>query len=490
LAAGATWLMAGKTIAFAATLALPLVLARRLSLIEYGNYKQLFLLLQSSLSFLPVGMGMSAFYFLPRARDSQEKGHIVFCILLFYLATTGAVCLVLLLDPGLVGSLLHSPELGREGRLIGVAIVLFILLASGESFLSAILIVVSNTLRTALLLAAALIWGNVKAIIYATVLFSAAQFGVLLFYLERRYPGFWRVFDPGLIKSQLSYAVPLGMAALLAAMQTDVHNYFVSHYFDPAVFAIYATGCFQLPLVSILSDSVGYVVVPRISALQFIDDTPEIVRLTARVMRSLSVVYLPMFTFLLVMAPEFITLLFSRRFLPSVPIFRINLLFLPLSILMLDPIVRAHKEQRYWILRLNIFAIFSLSAVLFFGIRQFGLTGTILCVVISQYLVRFMILARVARFLHLRWRDLTRLGDILWIAIASVAAAAVAFALKTTIPNQKPFFALLLDGTAFVAVYVALLFAFKVPAASELATARAKVSKVTALFVRKRQPTP
>ena len=64
----AFWLLAAKTAGFALTTALPLVLVRSLSQLEFGVYKQAFLIVGTAVTVLPLGFGMSAFYFLPRDR--------------------------------------------------------------------------------------------------------------------------------------------------------------------------------------------------------------------------------------------------------------------------------------------------------------------------------------------------------------------------------------------------------------------------------------
>ena len=53
-------------------------------------------------------------------------------------------------------------------------------------------------------------------------------------------------------REQLFYALPFGLAGLLWTLQTDIHNYFVGYRFSEAEFAIYAFGCFELPLIAML----------------------------------------------------------------------------------------------------------------------------------------------------------------------------------------------------------------------------------------------
>jgi len=65
--------MFAKTIAFIFNLALPMLLVRRLDQAQFGVYKQLFLVIGTSVTVLPLGFAMSAYYFLPRERDRQRE---------------------------------------------------------------------------------------------------------------------------------------------------------------------------------------------------------------------------------------------------------------------------------------------------------------------------------------------------------------------------------------------------------------------------------
>ena len=84
LAGSAAWLMLGKTLGFAFTVALPLALVRILSQHDFALYKQAFLVVNSAVWMLPLGFGMSAYYFLPRA----ELVPLVSAVLLMRLVRT------------------------------------------------------------------------------------------------------------------------------------------------------------------------------------------------------------------------------------------------------------------------------------------------------------------------------------------------------------------------------------------------------------------
>ena len=73
LTAQAFWLLVAKTLGFMFAFALPVLLTRTLSQNEYGLFKQLFLVTTTAVALLPLGFGMSAFYYLPRESNPARR---------------------------------------------------------------------------------------------------------------------------------------------------------------------------------------------------------------------------------------------------------------------------------------------------------------------------------------------------------------------------------------------------------------------------------
>ncbi len=65
------------------------------------------------------------------------------------------------------------------------------------------------------------------------------------------------------MREQLVYALPFGIAAVVWIAQIDIHNYFVGYKFSSSDFAIYAYGCFEIPLMTMLAESVTSVLIPK-----------------------------------------------------------------------------------------------------------------------------------------------------------------------------------------------------------------------------------
>ncbi len=460
LTAHVSWLMFAKTIGFAFNLALPMVLVRRLDQAQFGVYKQLFLVIGTSVTVLPLGFAMSAYYFLPREPDRQRE--TVLNILLYCLAVGCLACCAFLLWPVLLDIIFHQPGLTGYAHAIGLVILLWIVsqaleiipIAHGEMKLASALIVSVQLTRTAIYLAAVIVFGSVKALIWAAVVQGVMQTGVLWWYLQSRFRGFWRRLDWSLMRSQLSYALPLGLAGILYTVQTDLHSYFVSNRLGAVAYAIYGVGTVQLPLMTMLQEATNAVVIPRVSALQQQNDTREIVQLMARAMRKLAAVYFPVYAMLLVTAHEFIGFFFTRRYLASVPVFMINLTLLLLGILLADPLFRAYVEQRFFLIRLRVVLGVLLTAGLWFGTTRFGLVGAISAVVIVTVTERIVMAIRFGRILGVSRKDLVLLTDVGKLALAAAGAALLTAAVRLPLRRQKPLVVLLACGIVFSLAYL------------------------------------
>lgn len=475
LTAQASWIILAKTLAFAFSFALPLLLVRRLSREDFGLYKQVFLIIGTALYILPLGVGMSAYYFLPR--EVERKGQIIFNILLFNLAVGVIACLALFLYPDALAVIFNSHDMAEFAPLIGFTILLWafasfleiVAIAHEEPRLATVFIITSQLTKTALLLAAAIWYASVEALIYAAIVQGALQTAILLYYLHSRFAAFWRGFDRAMLREQLAYALPFGVASVFLYLQTVLDNYFVSYLFDPATFAIYAVGCFNLPLVGILSESVGSVTIPRVSHLQKHGRSREIIELIAGMMRKMAGVLFPLYVFLLITGREFITVLFTAQYLASWPIFAINLTLIPLRVVTsgYDPIIRAYAEHRYFLIKVRAILFVIFATGLWFGINRFGLMGAVVAMVTVNIIERLITAVKVRRILDMREDDLRLFGDLWKLAAASILAGVVTWVVRLMIPGARPVLVLAVCGISFAAVYLVSVLLFRIPKVNE-----------------------
>ncbi len=423
--------MFAKVTGFVLSSLLPFLVVRFLTQDKVGVYRQTFLVIINAVAILPLGFSMSAYYFLNR--ESERRKAAVFNILIFNFAVGGLACAGLYFYPQFLGKLFSSDEMTQLAPKIGVVIWLWIFstflevvaIANQEARVATVFIILAQLTKTLLMAGAVILFATIESFVYAAMIQAALQTVILFVYLNSRFPRFWREFDWQFFREQSFYALPFGLVGLLWTLQTDIHNYFVGNRFSDAEYAIYAYGCFQLPLFAILAESTAAVLIPRMNELQLRDDKREMVELTARTMQKLSFFYFPAYAFLLITAQVFITTLFTENFAASVPIFIINLTLLPFDIWVVDPIVRAYKEFGRFLLILRIFVLIVLVAALWFGIQHFDLRGMIAIVVAVSLFERFISTSILARKMNVKRTDWRLLKGVGKTALVSAFAAVI-----------------------------------------------------------------
>lgn len=449
------WLLFAKTVGFGLSFLLPLLIVRALTQEQVGVYRQVFQVIINAMVILPLGFSMSAFYFLSRGEEKRKLA--VFNILLFNFTIGGLACLTLFLFPQLLGNLFHSEEIAAFSPKIGLVIWLWIFstfletvaIANQETRLATIFIISAQFTKTVFMAGAVIIFATVEAFIYAAMLQAILQTIVLLVYLNVRFPRFWVKFDRKFFFEQAKYALPFGLAALLWTLQTDIHNYFVGWHFSAAEYAIYAYGCFQIPLIAMLVESVNSVLIARMSELQAAGEREEIIRLTARAMQKLALVYFPLYIFLTIEGRTFVTTLFTKNYLASVPIFEINLLLLPMSIFITDAIFRAYEDLGRILLILRGFILAGLVAALYFGIQNFDLRGMIAIVVVATFVDKIIGAFIAWRRLGVKFSDIYLLKSVGLTAIAAVAAGVITYLFDLFFDEKIAFWTANLTHTIF-----------------------------------------
>ena len=425
--------MFAKIVGFGFAFVLPLIVVRVLTKDQVGGYQQSFIVLGNAVAVLPFGFAMSAFYYL--SREEGKRAAAILNIILVHFVLGAFACALLFFFPQILGIIFNSEEMERLAPLIGVAIWLWLFsmfletvaVANRESRLATAFIVFAQFSKTALMIAAVVFFVSVEAIIWAAIIQGALQTIILVAYLIKRFPKFWLKFDWSFFREHLAYAVPFGIAGTLWTLQTDIHYYFVGNRFSEAELAIYKTGCFQLPLVTIIAESVRSVLIPRMSELQLVDDRQEMIRVIARAMQKLAFFFFPVYVFLTITSHTFIKTLFTRNYLESEPIFLVFLILMPFHILISDPIIRAYEKLGRFLLVLRIFSSIFLVGALYYGIQNLGLTGIIAIVVAVR--IGEMFIAEIVTFfkIGIRKNDFFLLKDVGKTAIASLLAGVATY---------------------------------------------------------------
>ncbi len=432
-------LIIARFLAAIITFGIPMLLARAMNLAEYGTYKHLFLIAMTVHSVLPFGMTQSLYFFIPRTKDTrpyllQTYGYLAVVGLLF---AFGYVAMA-----SQVAAWLSNPGILEYRWLLAayIAITLgsypleVVLTTQGKTRQAAYLYVGSDILRALAMIVPIALGLGLHGAMWAMVGFATLRLLAAWGSALKQTAG--PLFDIKKLREQWSYAAPFGTAMLVNMPQQFAHQYAVSAVVTPELFAIYAAGCFNLPLVSLLYQPTSEVLMVRVGELEKAGRVHEAADAYREATQKLAFVFLPLAVFLFVVAPHFIGALLGERFIPASAYFRVSLLSTVLAIFPMDGLLRARGETRYL-----MFSYFLKAAVtvplLWFGVTRFGMAGGIASWAIAELIGKASLMARIPKALSSEGRTVTWKETLPGRSLLQAGSSAVGMAMCLPLVRQS-----------------------------------------------------
>jgi len=264
---------------------------------------------------------------------------------------------------------------------------------------------------------------------------------------------------------QLSYALPFGLAVVVEILQANLPQYAVSHLFDPATLAIFAVGCLQIPLVDFAASPTSDVMMVKMQERLAEGRTRAVLDIWHDTTWKLALLFVPLTAFVMADAREIIVLLYTPRYLASVPIFLMWSVTILLTILQVDGVLRVFAETRL-LLILNLMRLAIIGGLLKFALSEFHLVGGAMVTVAATLLFKAVGLIRFKRLMQigvselLPWRALGGL----FVAAGSGVVAVLVVKEEVHLPSL-PLIAL--TGIVFTVIYVTLTWSLGLLKANE-----------------------
>jgi O-antigen/teichoic acid export membrane protein len=452
-------LMLGRGGATALGFVLPLILTRLLPQAEFGTYKQVWLVVTTAYYLLQLGLAQSLYYFIPR-KDGRERAWLTHASV--SLLALGVFCGVALYPARfLMAAQFGNPELADFGPSMALIALFMIasspleisLTAEGRVRTAAWVIFLSDAVRVAASVAALLLGMGLRGFFAAYVFHGAVRFLLQCwFFFRRGRPTIdWKLFG-----EQLAYALPFGAAVLVDIPQRTFHQWAVGWSVDAATFAIYAQGCFQVPIINLLYAPISDILQVRLASAT---EPPQRLHLFHDANLRLAAVFFPLTAGLIAAGSLFVPALFTHLYDPSVPIFRLAIAMTPFAALPLDGVLRALGQTR-WLFRIFCVRLFVTVPAVLIGLKLFGLVGAMGGHVLAESALRIAMLDRVRRELETTWRAVLPWRQLAVLAAASLAACApVVVISRLSAADPRPFLALCAAGALYGAAYLAVIAA-------------------------------
>jgi O-antigen/teichoic acid export membrane protein len=447
----------------AATLLSLVILARLVPKHALGGYQQLWLIYGILSPFLVGGVPTALLYFIPRSATREEISKWVrdAYLLLAAFGIVSSLAVFVLRRPIAAG--LNDPPLAHA-LLFYVPYPFFAflnaampssLIASGRARLAAVLNAANGVVTVAAVVAAAVIRPT-SASMAVGLSVSAAILAVVSTTCVVRALGVRGAGAPRTIawRPLLAYGLPLALTQLAGMIGFQFDRLVISHRYAPSVFAVYALGAVEVPVAIVVQQAVNSVLVPALSRLHAEGELSDLVRQWHAAIRKVSLVILPLFAFLLVMAGSVIAVLYGDKFGGSVRIFRAYLFVMPLRMATYGIITQAMGRTGVNLAAsvITLVANIALAVALVFPL---GLLGPAIATPLAMLLTVVFYVVRLRGVFGLSVSDLVPWRLLLVNAAIALTCAAPLLALLTV--RWNPEIPLVLGAVYFLPAYLAAL---------------------------------
>jgi O-antigen/teichoic acid export membrane protein len=453
-------LLAARLAGAALALTVPMVLARVLLPASYGTFKQAWLVSQTLILVLPMGLTQSLYYFVPR--EARERDRYVAQTVWAHLALGLLAAALILGGRGFLAARFENPELDAVLGWVAAFTALHVASAPldvawnacGRIGPAALVRLATECTRSGALVAGAIATGSVRGALAGMTLATAAR-AVLGCALLARTHGL--AGSGALLRRQIAYSLPFGLAFLLIVPQQQFHQYAVSAAVGAAAFAVYSVGTFQLPVVDVLYGPVSELLQIGLADPDGGARPRAGLRLFQEAVLQLSFAFLPIAGLMVVVAPELIGLLFGPPYLEAVPLFRLSALPILLAALPLDAVLRARAANRF-MLGVSGAKLAATVPLVLGGLHLDGPRGAFLGWVLAEALARAVMLRRAAALFEIPLARVLPARGLARQAAATACAMPVTWLALHATPGPL-LVRLAVSGLALAAAYVGLSWA-------------------------------
>jgi O-antigen/teichoic acid export membrane protein len=385
----------------------PMILSRHFPVDDFGIYRQFIAITWLLGLTAHLGMDSGLFYFVRREPEKAAMYSLNASVFNFFAATIIGLSMITLAP--MIGKLLNVPEIAAEMPYIAAYLIAvlpgqhlpFYLLIRNRIGNATVFAVINASANAIAAIVGCLYFGSVRAVIIGLTTWGVIKLGWIAYLhganeIHDYCSKFLRRLNE--FKSQIKFGIPLGLATIVT-VAAKLDRFIVSAFFGLRAFTSYSIGCFDLPLLPSIIDSISSLMVVDMvkkGETEKIDELKRkrVLSIWLSTVTQISIILIPSVIFAMIFAEPLITMFFSETYSSSAIYFQIYLVSFFLLYIDPDHVFHglAHTKTSFKIN--SIGAVISISFMLT-GLYSIGIIGVLLGRIIGEAitsLIRFKVL--------------------------------------------------------------------------------------------------
>lgn len=453
------WVGVGSLSSFALSIVSAAILSRYFDKADYGTYRQVLYVYSTLLVVFTAGLPRVFAYFLPRYSLAQGK-EIVWKVskVLFLFGLIFSV--FLLVFSGLIAVVLKNPDLAKGLKFFSPIPMLLLPTLGIEGIFSTykktIYIAIYNISSRFLMLLfivlpVILFKGTFLHAIYGWIVASIITLLIAWYFKGIPFKGIHSEGSGLTIKEIFSYSLPLVGASIAGIAIKAADQFYISRYFGPEIFAEFANGFIELPLVGMVTGATATVLFPMFSKIIYDKSgLDQLIDLWQSSLRKSVILIYPLVIFSLFFSKEVMTIIYSEAYSVSAKYFTVAMVINFFNVIIFAPLLFSMGEMRFYARLHYVLALFSWTFG-YFVVIIFKAPLAIAVLSVSISVIKILIaLSHSSKILGIRFNQLFPIGRMVKIALHSlISILAVVLVLRNFAPPLPDVFFLLLAALGY-----------------------------------------
>lgn len=462
----AAWIGIGSLCSFLFSIVSAAILSRYLEKTDYGTYKQVMYVYSTLLSVFTLGLPLAYSYFLPRVDLCEGKAlvnKLNFCFVVLGLLFS----IFLFIGADTFATVLKNPELSKNIKVFSPAPILIlptmglqgILATYKRTMLNAVYVIATRLLMLFfVVLPVVYIRPSVELALWGFNLASIISLVIALLVAKIPYHNIKKGVCYITYKEIFKYSTPLMFAGFLGMAINAADQFYVSRYFGQEVFADFANGSLELPIVGMVLNAGSVVLLPIFSKMISSNtQRDDIIYIWNRTIIKGAYIIYPILVFCIIYASEIMTIIYGEQYLDSAIYFQIMAIASFFSVVQFYPIILAiGKTKEYAVVHLWIFIIvwgMELLVVKCFHSPYFVTVVSVMCKICKMLLMMNI----VSNSIGVNTRDLFPARKLIMILICSFLACSISYIVLNIISLEVGKLLIILLG---VMIFIPLIIVF------------------------------
>lgn len=437
-----------------ANLFLPIVLVRILTAEQIGTYK-IFFLYMGALPFLfMTGGPLNSVYYYSGRDESTKKEMIQGCWQLSFL-----------LSLGILLGYLFTPQLATLMGLSATHVKIVLLSSfvwSTSSHFGESQIALGNTIKGSLFgslfevtkaisfIVIAIKYKNLDYIFMSFLIVYSLRFFVTILLCYKKKTITFN-FDKKILKEIHFYCLPISLSAFLGFSLEKVDQLILSSSLSKESFAYYSLGCLMIPQLILLDTSVQKVLLPKLSNLYRVGKKSEAARAFKKAISDISYLMIPAVCGLIFFAEPIITLLYTDKYLVSVPFLQVFSLGYLLHCLPHDSIPRASGNTK-WIFKMYLYLTPISVLLIYFSAKNLSAIQTLMSAILVKTLPKIIGLIYSKNLMGWKTLEMIPFKNIIKYSIFALILSYISILFRPYFSSVLAWFAVC--GPAIAVIYI------------------------------------